>query len=407
MTQKCQDEGRWFTNMNEYLYEVARRLVGFDTVSAKSDSAAIEYLSKELVAHGFRTVPQPVELLGVSQANLVAWVGPPRADGLIISGHVDTVPYDGQPGWTREPLRLEAEGDRVYGRGTTDMKGFIAQCLDAARTLDASKLKRPLVFVFTASEEVGCLGAHSVAPALQQILGEIPVPQLAWIGEPTSYGVCHAHKSIVSFNVTVRGIGGHSGAPAKGVNAIAVMGRVMDAIGRLQEERRATANPEFAAIFPEAPSDVLNFGSIQGGIASNMIAEECKLRISYRTLPDADPVELHREIGRRIGAIDTHDYAGREHRAKIEVGQPSVVPPLNSPRGTALEKVLFEVTGARSSGGALYGTDGGWFTGSGIVSLICGPGDLDQAHQPNEYVRRDPFERGPAMIGRVIEKMCC
>jgi len=393
--------------MNDYLYEVARRLVGFDTVSAKSNLAAIEYLSKQLEAHGFKTALQRVELLGISQANLVAWIGPARADGLIISGHVDTVPYDGQPGWEREPLKLETAGERIYGRGTTDMKGFIAQCLDAARTLDASRLKRPLVFIFTASEEVGCLGAHSVAPALRQILGPTPVPRLAWIGEPTSYAMCHAHKSIVSFVVTVRGIGGHSGAPAKGVNAIAVMARVIDTIGRLQEERRTSANPEYAAIFPDAPSDVLNFGTIQGGLASNIIAEECKLRISYRTLPDADPLEIHREIGRRVAALDTHDYAGRENRAKIEIGSASVVPALNSPRGTALEAALFEVTGARSSGGALYGTDGGWFTGSNIVSLICGPGDLDQAHQPNEYIRRDAFERGTAMIHKVIDKMCC
>src|SRR5216683_536147 len=392
--------------MNDYLYEVARRLVGFDTVSAKSDLAAIEYLSKELEGYGFRTALQPAELLGVSQANLVAWIGPARPDGLIISGHVDTVPYDGQPGWEREPLKLETAGERIYGRGTTDMKGFIAQCLDAARTLDATKLKRPLVFVFTASEEVGCLGAHVVAPALRQILGETPVPRLAWIGEPTSYGVCHAHKSIVSFSVTVRGIGGHSGAPAKGVNAIAVMAHVIDTIGRLQEERSRIANPEFAAIFPDAPSDVLNFGTVKGGLASNIIAEECKLRISYRTLPDADPLEIHREIGRRLAALDTHDYAGRENRAKIELGAASVVPPLNSPRGTALEAALFEVTGARTSGGALYGTDGGWFTGSNIVTLICGPGDLDQAHQPNEYVRRDLFERGTAMLHMVIAKMC-
>ena len=395
------------TDTDNYLYEVARELIGFDTVSAKSDLAAIEYLAKELGAHGFRTAVQPVELLGVAQGNLVAWIGPARADGLIISGHVDTVPYEGQPGWTREPLKMATAGEVIYGRGTSDMKGFIAQCLDAARTLDAAKLKRPLVFVFTASEEVGCLGAHSVGPALRKILGETTVPQLAWIGEPTSYAVCHAHKSIVSFNVTVRGIGGHSGAPAKGVNAIAVMGRVIETIGRLQEERRKSANPEFAAIFPDAPSDVLNFGSIQGGIASNMIAEECKLRISYRTLPDEDPLEIHREIGKRLAALDTYDYAGREHRATIEVGATNVVPPLNSPRGTALECALFEATGASTSGGALYGTDGGWFTSSNIVSLICGPGDLDQAHQPNEYVRRDAFERGPALIHKVIASICC
>ena len=161
-------------------------LVAFDTVSAKSDLDAMEYIATELGPRGFKSALQPVELFGVSQANLVAWVGPPRADGLIISGHVDTVPYDGQPGWEREPLKLEPAGDKIYGRGTTDMKGFIAQCLDAARTLDSARLKRPLVFVFTASEEVGCLGAHSVAPALKQILGDTPVPRLAWIGEPTS-----------------------------------------------------------------------------------------------------------------------------------------------------------------------------------------------------------------------------
>src|SRR5271156_4537856 len=232
--------------MNDYLYDVAKRLVAFDTVSSKSDRDAMEYLAGELAPRGFKTALQPVELSGVAQVNLVAWLGPPRADGLIISGHVDTVPFDGQPGWEREPLKLEVAGDRIYGRGTTDMKGFIAQCLDSMRTLDSSRLRRPLVFVFTASEEVGCLGAHSVAPALKQILSETSVPRLAWIGEPTSWGVSHAHKSIVSFSVTVRGVGGHSGAPARGVNAIAVMGRVIDTIGGLQEERRVSANPEYA-----------------------------------------------------------------------------------------------------------------------------------------------------------------
>jgi acetylornithine deacetylase len=392
--------------MNDYLYEVARRLVAFDTVSAKSDRDAMEYIAGELAPRGFKTALQPVELFGVSQANLVAWIGPPRADGLIISGHVDVVPFDGQPGWEREPLKLEVAGDRIYGRGTTDMKGFIAQCLDSMRTLDSSRLKRPLVFVFTASEEVGCLGAHSVAPALKQILGETPVPRLAWIGEPTSWGVSHAHKSIVSFTVTVRGVGGHSGAPARGANAIAVMGKVIDTIGRFQQELASRRPAEYGEIFPDAPHDVLNFGTVNGGIALNMITEECKLHVSYRALPDAVPLDVYRVIGRRLSALDCHDYAGGEHRAKIETNVMNVVPPLDSPRGTALEAALFDVTGAKTSGGALYATDGGWFTGSGITSLICGPGDLEQAHQPNEYVRRDAFERGPAMISKVIERLC-
>jgi acetylornithine deacetylase len=392
--------------MNDYLYEVANRLVAFDTVSAKSDRDAMEYIAAELSPRGFKTAIQPIDLFGVAQANLVAWVGPRRAEGLIISGHVDVVPFDGQPGWERDPLKLELAGERIYGRGTTDMKGFIAQCLDAARTLDSSRLTRPLVFVFTASEEVGCLGAHSVAPALKQILSETPVPPLAWIGEPTSWNVSHAHKSIVSFGVTVRGIGGHSGAPARGVNAIAVMARVIDTIGRYQQELAARRPAKYLDIFPDAPCDVLNFGTVHGGIALNMITEECKLRVSYRSLPDADPLDVYHEIERRVAALDGHDYAGREHRAKIELAVMNVVPPLDSPRGTALEAALFAVTGANTSGGALYATDGGWFTGSGITSLICGPGDLEQAHQPNEHIRREAFERGPAMITKVIERLC-
>ncbi|HVA77129.1 MAG TPA: M20 family metallopeptidase [Candidatus Binataceae bacterium] len=393
--------------MSDYLYEVARRLVGFDTVSAHSDVAAIEYLAAELRARKFSVALQPMELGGVAQANLVAWAGPARAGGLIISGHVDTVPFEGQPGWTRDALTLDPQGDRIFGRGTTDMKGFIAECLDGVRQFDLSRLNRPLVFVFTASEEVGCLGAEKAGPALRRILGNIPVPRMAWIGEPTSWAVSHAHKSIVLFDIVVRGRGGHSGAPAAGVNAIAVMGRVIDAIGRIQEERRAEPRAAFRAIFPDAPYDVLNFGTIAGGIALNMIAEECVLRISYRSLPDTDPLELYRDAARRIRALDLHDFASRTAEAVIELRPPMVVPPLNSPRATPLESALFEATGAKDSGGVLFGTDGGWFAQSDIVSLICGPGEMDQAHQPDEYIRRDYFERGPAIVQRVIDTMCC
>lgn len=393
--------------MTEYLYEAARRLIAFDTVSAKSDLAAMEYLAGELGARNFKVASQTLEVEGVTQSNLVAWAGPSRADGLIISGHVDTVPFEGQPGWTREALKLEAAGDRLYGRGTSDMKGFIAGCLDAAAQLDLARLKRPLVFVFTADEEVGCLGAEKVGPALKHMLGETPMPRLAWIGEPTSWLVSHVHKSIVLFDIVVHGIGGHSGAPAAGVNAIGVMGKIIETIGAIQKERRQAPRVEYATIFPDAPYDVLNFGTIHGGMAVNMIAEECLLKLSYRTMPDVDPIALYREVERRIAAIDLHDYASSEHRAKVELKPPMIMPPLNSPRGTPLETALFEATGARESGGVLFGTDGGWFERSEISSLICGPGDFDQAHQPDEFIRREAFERTTATILKVIDRLCC
>ncbi len=392
--------------MSTHLYEVLERLVAFDTVSIHSDVPAMEYLAGEFDGAGFETALHHFNISGQPQANLVAWAGPPRPDGLIISGHLDTVPVEGQPGWDRDPFRVEITGDRVFGRGTSDMKGFLAQCAEAARTIDLDRLTRPLVFVFTADEEVGMRGAASVAPALQNLLGDVPRPNLAWIGEPTSLSIFHAHKCVTAFEVKVSGRGGHSGNPELGVNAIAVMGKAIETIGGLQAERRNTRNQQFAAIFPDAPYDVMNFGTITGGVASNIIAEQCAMRMTYRSLPDADPLELYREIERRLGALDMHDYGSPHHVATIELGKPTVAPPLLSPRDTALERALFAVTGETVARGAPFATDGAWFAREGIVTLICGPGEFEQAHQPNESISRGAFERGLATIVGVVERMC-
>jgi acetylornithine deacetylase len=393
--------------MSTHLYEVLERLVAFDTVSIHSDVPAMEYLASEFDGAGFETALHLFDIGGQPQANLVAWAGPPRPDGLIVSGHLDTVPVAGQPGWDRDPFRVEIAGDRVFGRGTSDMKGFLAQCAEAARTMDLDRLARPLVFVFTADEEVGMRGAASVAPALRDLLGDVPRPNLAWIGEPTSLSIFHAHKCVTAFEIKVRGRGGHSGNPELGVNSIAVMGKAIETIGRLQAERRNSRDQQFESIFPDAPYDVMNFGTITGGVASNIIAEQCALRMTYRSLPNADPLELYREIERRLGALDLHDYGSPHHLAAIELGQPTVAPPLLSPRDTPLERALFAVTGETAARGAPFATDGAWFAREGIVTLICGPGEFEQAHQPNESIARVAFERGTATIAAVVERMCC
>jgi acetylornithine deacetylase len=392
--------------MSTYLHEVASRLIAFDTVSSKSNAQAMEYLGDHLAGRGFRVSFQRVEVAGVAKVNLVACAGPAEPDGLIISGHVDTVPFEGQPGWERDPLRLEVEDTRVYGRGTSDMKGFIAQCLDATARLNLATLKQPLLFIFTADEEVGCLGAARLVPALPEILNEVPQPRLAWIGEPTSYQVFHTHKGVALFRVKVRGRGGHSSLPEQGVNAIAVVGKVIETIGRYQAELRAQRSVAFAPIFPESPYTTLNFGTITGGTAANMIAEECSLQVSYRPLPDTDPLAGYREIARRIQEIDARDYGSPDHRATIELSEPFVVTPLLSPRGTSLESVLFDVLGKNASGGAPFATDGCQFTQAGIASLVCGPGDLEQAHQPNESIPRDAFEKGTEVILSTVNRLC-
>jgi len=184
------------------------------------------------------------------------------------------------------------------------------------------------------------------------------------------------------------------------------MGKAIKILGRLQAERRAVANPEFAKVFPESPYDVMNFGTISGGLATNVIAEQCVLRASYRTLPKTDPLALYEELKRRLGAIDLHDYASENFAATIEVALLLAAPPMWSNRGSRLEQVLFDVTGNKSARGAQFATDGAWFSGAGIQCLICGPGDYEQAHQPNESIRRESFERGSTMIVRVIEQLC-
>jgi acetylornithine deacetylase len=390
-----------------YQYEVLDRLTAFNTVSTLSNVAAAEYLAEHLDDHGFKCALHQIDVGDVRQANLLAWMGPAVADGLIISGHTDTVPFEGQPGWNRDPLRMEVADDRIYGRGASDMKGFLAQCVEVARTLDASRLRRPLIFVFTASEEVGGEGAKRISPELQHLLGDVPQPSLAWIGEPSSYRVIRAQKSIATCSVTVSGRGGHSGMPEQGVNAIAVMGKVINALGSLQAERRLARDAELAALFPDSPYDVMNFGTISGGLAHNIIAEECTLKVSYRSLPNADPMKLYRDIENLISAIDPHDYGSPNHRATITLSTPLVLPPMIAQAGTTLEQALFAVTGTDRAEGALYWTDGGWFAREGIQTLICGPGEFEQAHRPNESIARGAFEAGPAMIRNVIDRLCC
>jgi acetylornithine deacetylase len=388
------------------LHDVLRRLVAFDTVSHKSNAAAASYLAERLEAAGLRVACQEYDTEGVAKVNVIATAGPPVAGGLIVSGHIDVVPFEGQGGWTREPLALGIEDDRVYGRGTSDMKGFLAQCVVAAATLDPRTLRRPLALVFTADEEIGCDGARRVVPELGRLLGDVPRPDLAWIGEPTSWRVFHTHKGIVSFTLRAFGTAGHSSLPERGQNAIAVMAQAIAVIGGLQAELRAAASAEAAADFPECPYTPLNLGRITGGTASNMIADRCTLTISYRPLPDADPLAVHRQIAERLAAATLRDPGAPDVAGRVEVGEAEVVAGMRSPRGTALEPALLAIAGEATSSGAPFATDGGELARAGIATLVCGPGELAEAHQPNESIARGQFERGVEIVQTVVRRLC-
>jgi len=393
--------------MASYLHDVARRLIAFDTVSAKSNAAAARFLADELDRHGFRVTCQDYDCDGVAKTNVVAVAGPPVEGGLIVSGHIDVVPFAGQAGWTRDPLAFAADDHRVHGRGTSDMKGFLAQCIAAAAELERARLRRPLAFVFTADEEIGCRGADRIVPELPALLGDVPRPTLAWIGEPTSWRVFRTHKGIVVFGITAHGIAGHSSLPERGQSAIAVMGRVIACIADYQAELRNAPTAAGAEDFPECPYVPLNFGVVAGGTADNMIADRCTLTVSYRPLPGADPRAVHAEIARRLAAADLRDPGAPHVAARVDVGEPEVVAGMRSPRDSALERALRATLGGDDGpSGAPFATDGGAFERGGIASLICGPGDLDQAHQPDESMPRAAFESGVGVIHTVVARLC-
>jgi acetylornithine deacetylase len=230
------------------------------------------------------------------------------------------------------------------------MKGFLAQCLEAARRLEKRTLTRPIVFLFTSDEEVGCCGAARLVPALPELLGDCPMPRLAWIGEPTSFQVFHAHKGIVAFEVCVVGTGGHSSVPEAGVNAIAVAAKAIRAVGAIQVELRQDASRKLRALYPDAPYTTLNIGTIAGGSAPNMIAERCNFSVSYRPMADADPLEVYRRIRERLEALDPREDGSPERRASITIGTPIVAPGLHSPRGTVLERPLLHRWGPVQAG---------------------------------------------------------
>ena len=393
--------------MNTHLTDLARRLIAFDTTSAKTNVPLIDVVAERLEAIGFRVSRQSWTTDGVEKANLVAVAGPAEPGGVIVSGHTDTVPFADQPGWTHEPLALEIGDERVYGRGTTDMKVFIAQAIEAARTIGVANLARPLVFIFTADEEIGCLGAERLAPELTALLGDVPLPSVCWIGEPTSWEIHHAHKSYAVFDVRIRGRGGHSGLPDAGVSAVGAAGAVLAEIGRYQQELRAQPSSAFAAVFPDAPFATVNVGTIHGGSAANMIADACAIRLSTRSLPDADPLAAYREIGRRLQALDARDPATSSGAAEVSLSEALAVPALHSPRDTSLERALVAELGERDVRGALLGADGCRWQSLGIASLICGPGDFREAHQPNESLSRQTFESGPTIIAAVVRRLLC
>jgi len=378
--------------------EMLRRLVAFDTTSRNSNLALIDYVQGYLKSHGVESKLVPNE--DGKKANLFATVGPNVKDGVVLSGHTDVVPVDGQP-WVTDPWTLTLKDDKYYGRGTCDMKAFYAIALARLPMMLKAGLKKPIHFALSYDEEIGCLGAHSLAAAMAT---EVPKPRAIIIGEPTMMTVVHAHKASVSFVTKFTGFEAHSSMTHLGVSAIHFAGEFIHYLNTVQDELEAAA-PKDSEFVPAAAT--FNVGTIVGGTAGNILARECEVLWGYRELPTR-PIEA---LGERAKAwLETEllpKMKAKHPAAAIDTVLRAATPGF-SPEGNDEAKTLAgSWSGSNAVGSVVYGTEAGIFRRTlGVPTVVCGPGDIAQAHQPNEFILASQIDACEGFMDRMVEWAC-
>jgi len=373
------------------------KLVGFDTVSANSNLALIDWVADYLDGYGVKcTLTRGAD---GAKANLFATIGPSDRGGVILSGHTDVVPVAGQA-WDTDPFRITEGDGRLFGRGTADMKGFIALALAAASPAVSRPLRTPLHLALSYDEEVGCLGV----PALIRALPQGPArPLLAIIGEPSDMRVANAHKGIQFLRTAVTGHEAHSSAPEHGVNAITAAAEIIGEIGRLAAECRAAAKPDSRF---DPPYTSFNVGRIEGGTAVNIIARDCVFEWEFRTIPGEDDAAPRRRIERFVKNELLPRMRALYPGANVATETAALVPPLVPDRGSPAEALARELTGANEPTTIAFATEAGLFQAAGIPAVICGPGSIEVAHKPNEFITHAQLAAGGAFLGRLLDRLC-
>lgn len=369
-----------------------RTLVAFPTVSSESNLALIDWLEETLTERGARC-RRTYDATG-QKANLWAAFGPEAPGGVVWSGHTDVVPVTGQD-WHSDPFELTERDGRLYGRGSCDMKGFLAVMLAAVSELDVSQLKRPLHLAFSYDEEVGCLGVDRM---VDDALAHGAQPSWAVIGEPTLMEVVLAHKSINVFKTQVTGRAAHSSLPHKGAGAIFAAARIIDHLYQLGVEARRQKGDEGDGFEP--PWTTVQVGRIDGGTAVNILPAACEFLWEYRALPSEDPDRILNAVQAYIDAEVRPALQEFAPEADVYTDTIARVPPLLARSDHAVEPWVrqFPGVGAAPAGQVSFATEGGSFQRAGIATVVCGPGSIDVAHQPNEYVELNQLAKSQAML---------
>jgi acetylornithine deacetylase len=374
--------------------DILQTLIAFDTTSRLSNLALIEWVEAYLDHHAVphRRVPNA----DGSKSNLIASLGPAIEGGVVLSGHTDVVPVDGQP-WSSEPFTLTEREGRLYGRGTCDMKGFLALALAAVPALQAAGPRRPVHLAFSYDEEIGCLGSPSMIEVIRR---ELPRPALVVVGEPTDMEAVNGHKGIATFTVRVGGREAHSSQTQLGVSAIMEAVPLMASLTALSQRLEREADPA-SPFTPKGAT--LTIGIVHGGTAGNILARECSFLFDLRYPPGLDPDRVLAPFFAEAAALD-RTLKGRAPEAGVSVEPRSSTPALSpEPNGVA-EAFVRRLTGDNGPPRAVaFAAEAGQFQQAGFSTVICGPGSIEQAHQPDEYVELSQMQRGAAFMRRLIE----
>ncbi len=373
---------------------VLEQLVAFDTTSRRTNLELIEYAEARLRACGASL--QRVANADGSKANLIARIGPAVDGGVLLSGHTDVVPVDGQA-WTSDPFVLTRRADRLFGRGTADMKGFLALALALAPRLNAAALETPVQFAFTYDEEIGCLGAPGL---IRELTASGPRPATVIVGEPTSMEVVSGHKGIATHKVTVLGHEAHSSLTHLGVSAVMEAVPLMASLRDLAAALERAADP--ASPF-SPPGPTLTIGQVRGGTAVNILARECVFLFDLRVPPGADTDRILEPFFAQAAALDSR-LKSRSADCGVVVERRSGAPPMGPEAGGAAERLARGLAGDNGPTRVVsYAAEAGQFQEAGFSTVICGPGSIEQAHQPDEYLDVSQLERGAAFMARLAE----
>jgi len=371
-------------------------LIGFPTVSSDSNLEMIVFIGTILEQHGiaYRIIGDE----SGKKANLYATVGPTDRPGVMLSGHTDVVPVEGQT-WTVDPFTMSESDGRLYGRGTTDMKGFLACMLRAATKATTMNLKTPLHLAFSYDEEIGCVGVRSLIDMLDKAPQK---PAFCIIGEPTSLQVATAHKGKTALRATCHGRECHSALAPEGLNAIHLATDLISEIRSLQSEieKNGAHDGDY-----DVPFTTLHVGIINGGSALNIVPGHCTLEFEFRNLAADEPQALIDEIRQRAGRI-VAEARKIAVEADIIIESPFAYPGLDTPPDSEVVSFVKSLTGANSTTKIAFGTEGGLFQQKlDIPTVVCGPGSMSQGHKPDEFIARQQIEACDTMLDELLKRL--